>query len=194
MRQHVVLGCAVMMLLVATASWPAPTELASPPLRYADDTRSAFAWAPQEAGFPQAATVRVRVVEQYRPEPNAWEVAWVVLGTDQWFVAFVPKAGGWHVELVDTRVEPYQRYVASGSSPSYPVCQPITVSMAARESGIEITADSFRTREGRQEPVRLALFISWTEGRQAPGWWGEAMRAGIYVEDCAAELEWVEPE
>ncbi len=192
MRKHVVVGCgcALTILLMASALWSAAVELASPPLRYADDTRSAFAWAAGTASFPQEAAVRFRVVEQYRPAPNPWEVAWVVLGDAQWFVAFVPKAGGWHVELVDTRSEPYQRYVASGSSPGYPVGAPITVSIAARESGIEITADSTRTREGRREPVRLAVFISWNETRPAPPWWGEPMRAGVYVEDCRAEVEW----
>jgi len=192
MHERRLLACIVGMgmLLLATCSWPATVQLASPPLRYAEDTRSAFSWAPQAASFPQTATVRVRVTGQYRPEPNPWEVAWVVLGNDQWFVAFVPKASGWHVELVDSRVQPYQRYLASGSSPTYPVGEPITVSIAARENGVEISADSLRTRDGRQEPIRLAVLISWTETRPPPAWWGEPMKAGIYVEDCIAELEW----
>jgi hypothetical protein len=180
------------LLLLATSCWPAPVELVSPPLRYPDDTRSAFSWAPQSARFPSSASVRVRVVDQYRPTPNPWEVAWVVLGDDRHFIAFVPKPTGWHVEVVDAEATPPQRYLASGSSPAYPAGQPVTVSIAARRNGIEISADSQRTEGGRAESIRLVTSIGWTKERPAPDWWGRPMRAGIYVEDCVAELEWRE--
>ena len=191
MRRHPILGCALMILLLATCSWPATIQLASPPLRYPDDTRSAFSWAPQPPSFPTSVSVRFRVVDQYRPTPNPWEVAWVVLGDEQWFIAFLPKPNGWHVELVDTRAEPCQRFLLSGTSPAYPVGEPITVHIAAQHNGIEISADSQRTRDGRTETIRLATFIGWTQQRPPPAWWGEPMKAGIYVEDCAAELEWL---
>jgi len=193
MRGQLILVWVVAILLLGTFSWPAMIEVASPPLRFADDTRSAFCWAGQGAGFPQAARVRMRVTEQHRAEPNPWEVAWVVLGNEEQFIAFVAKPNGWHVEVVDARAEPYERFLASGSSPSYPVGEAIVVSIAARGSGIEITADSLRTRDGRQEPIRLSVFISWSESRKAPAWWGEPVKAGIYVEDCAAEVEWFLP-
>jgi hypothetical protein len=119
-------------------------------------------------------------------------VAWVVLGDEKQFIAFVAKPTGWHVEVVEVEAIPPQRYLASGSYPAYPPGEPITVHIAARENGIEISADSQRTRDGRTETIRLATFIGWTQERPPPAWWGKPMTAGIYVEDCAVELEWRE--
>jgi hypothetical protein len=178
------------ILLLATCSWPAIIQVTSPPLRYADDTRSAFAWSPRPAGFPRGAMVRVRVIDQHRPRPNPWEVAWVVLGDERRFIAFVPKPTGWHVELFDAGARPEQRYLASGQSPVYPVGEPIAVSMTARHDGLEISAETLRPKDGRTDGVRLAILIRWTDRRPAPAWWGRQMEAGVYVEDCAAELRW----
>jgi hypothetical protein len=190
MRKRPIPISALAMLLLATCSWPATVHVASPRLRHADDTRSAFSWAPGPASFPQSATVHIRVTDQYRPQPNPWEVAWVVLGDDHWFIAFVPKPTGWHLEAFDTEANPSQHYVASGSSITYPPGEPITVSMTGGKDGIEVSAESWRTRDGRRQRVRLATFIGWTAMRPPPSWWGKPMRAGVYVEDCTAELEW----
>jgi len=189
MRKHLTVACALAMLPTPAFSWSAKIHAEAPPLRYPDDTRSAFAWAPHPADFPCRAAVWVRVTDQHRPNPKTWEVAWVVLGDEQRFVAFVPKPTGWHVEIFDGEATPAQRYLASGSSPTYAVGEPIMVHMTARDYGVEIRAETRPTDDGTRGS-RLAVLICWTETRAPPAWWYRPMEAAIYVEDCTAELEW----
>ncbi len=87
-------------------------------------------------------SARLRTVQQLRtPTPNAWEVAWVLWHyTDEGhFYYFAPKTNGWELAKVDnSRVDPNgpactwpsyencrypgaQRYLATGTSPTFPV-------------------------------------------------------------------------
>jgi hypothetical protein len=55
--------------------------------------------------------------------PNAWEVAWVLWHyTDDWhFYYFVPKPNGWELGKEDPAYPGAQRFLASGSSPTFPI-------------------------------------------------------------------------
>ena len=76
-------------------------HVCSPPLRLPSDTPSTFLWSDTAARFLQVEQARWRVVSQHRPRPNPWEVAWLVIGEERRFLAFVPKPNGRHLELFD---------------------------------------------------------------------------------------------
>jgi len=166
----------------------APTaQVCSPPLRFPWDTRSTFVWSDGPERFPQVARERWRVVSQHRPRPHPWEVAWLVIGDERRFLAFVPKPNGWHLELFDAdRRGGRQTFLASGESPRFPVGDWIEATMIAWEGGCFVVADG-DSAEGRSASGRLFLDWRWTEDFPAPTWWGEPARAGLYLEDCRVE-------
>jgi len=170
----VVVGCCA--ILAAAAG----DQISSPPLRHAEDTRSAFLWSPREARFPQAVSARIRVLDQQRERPNPWEAAWLVMGHEERFVGFVPKPTGWHLEIFDS-ARPrghQQRFLASASSPCFEIGQWHDITMIAWDGGVFVVARD------------LLLDWRWSDAEPAPDWWGEPTGAGVYVEDCTAAIEW----
>lgn len=155
-------------------------QISSPPLRHADDTRSGFRWAPGYALLPQAIQLSIRVEQQHRAEPNPWEVAWVVMGDERRFVGFVPKPQGWHLEIFDARRPRghQQRFLASGAWPQFAIGEWHQLTMIAWDGGVFVVARD------------LLLDWRWSDAEPAPDWWAEAMRAGVYVEDCTAAIKW----
>jgi len=179
------LSTIVVLLALASVAQGA-TRVTSPPLRYPGDTRSAFCWAPVEQRFPQAAMVTVQVTRQLRPRPNPWEVAWVVIGDERRFVAFVPKPNGWELSLFDVAAWPQQRFLASGRQPRFPVGDPITVTLIAFERGVAVVCGELLVVHGwSAEHPRPT-----DAGHARPTWWGSPARAGVYVEDCTAIVSW----
>ena len=154
-----------------------PKAIASLPLRWDGDTRSAFYWIEEQPRFPQAVTARWRVSSQRREQPNPWEVAWLIIGTPTAFLAFVPKENGWHLECFDRELTPRQTFLSSGESPRYRVGEWTAATIVAWEGGAFVVAEG--------------LFVDWRWSRRhpAPEWWGEPVRAGLYVEDCAVVVD-----
>jgi hypothetical protein len=75
-------------------------------------------------------SVRVRPVAQLRqPAPNAWETGWVIwrYSDDTHFYYFVPKPNGWELGKEDPAYPGAQRFLATGSSPTFPVGGTYTV-------------------------------------------------------------------
>jgi len=66
-----------------------------------------------------ATTAQLRV----NSAPNAWEVAWVLwhYTDDSHFYYFVPKPNGWELGKEDPAYPGAQRFLASGTSPSFPI-------------------------------------------------------------------------
>ena len=68
--------------------------------------------------------LRMRTVSQLRtPTPNAWEVAWVVwrYTDDLHFYYLTLKANGWELGKEDPAYPGAQRFLASGSTPAFPI-------------------------------------------------------------------------
>jgi hypothetical protein len=128
--------------------------------------------------------VRTRVERQHRQRPNPWEVAWIVIGDKRRFVAFVPKAEGWHLELFDAsrREGDQQRFLISEDRPAFPVGQEVTVAMVAWEGGVFVQAQT----------ADRPFFLDWRWSRKcpAPTWWQDPHNAGVYLEDCSVVVEW----
>jgi len=61
--------------------------------------------------------------------PNAWEVGWVLwhYTDDTHFYYFAPKPNGWELGKEDPAYPGAQRYLATGSSPTFPVGRAYTV-------------------------------------------------------------------
>jgi hypothetical protein len=75
-------------------------------------------------------TVLMKTVGQLRtPTPNAWEVGWVLwhYTDDTHFYYFIPKPNGWELGKEDPAYPGAQRYLATGSSPTFPVGRWYTV-------------------------------------------------------------------
>jgi len=63
------------------------------------------------------------------PAPNPWEVGWVLwhYTDDTHFYYFLPKTNGWELGKEDPAYPGAQRFLATGSSPAFPVGVPYTV-------------------------------------------------------------------
>ena len=87
------------------------------------------------------ATVRMKTVQQLRVNstPNPWEVGWVLWHhtDDEHFYYFVPKPNGWELGKEDPAYPGAQRYLVTGSSPTFPVGPWYTVRI--RQVGSTIT-------------------------------------------------------
>ena len=92
-------------------------------------------------------TVRVRTVKQLRlPTPNPWEVAWTLwhYTDDTHFYYLVLKPNGWELGKEDPAYPGAQRYLRTGSSPSFAVGKWHT--MRIRQVGATITVWGDGTR------------------------------------------------
>jgi hypothetical protein len=86
-------------------------------------THGALAVTSQEYGDVDL-TVRQRTVEQLRtPSPNPWEVPWLVWAhaDDEHFYYLILKPNGWELGKEDPAYPGAQRYLATGSSPTFSV-------------------------------------------------------------------------
>lgn len=86
-------------------------------------------------------TVRLETVRQLRtPTPNPWETAWVLWHhtNDTHFYSLVLKPTGWELGKEDPAYPGAQRFLRTGSSPTFPVGRWYTVRV--RQVGNRITA------------------------------------------------------
>lgn len=137
--------------------------------------------------------LQLRTVEQLRrPNPNPWEVAWVLwsYARDEQFYYFIAKPNGWELgQSNDERADPggpecswpeyrncrfpgAQRFLATGSRPRFPAGPWRTVQV--RQSGATITASVNGTR-----------VVTYTD-TAAPLRGG---RIGLYAEDAHAHFD-----
>lgn len=122
-----------------------------------------------------AIAVRMRTSRQLRrPRPNPWEVGWLLwhFRDDRHFYYLALKPNGWELGKEDPAFPGDQRYLATGSSPVFPLGRWYTVSVRQRGATIDVTVD------GR----RLAT-VTDTQRPYLSG------RIGFYTEDAAATFE-----
>lgn len=93
----------------------------------------------------------VKTIAQLRTNspPNPWETAWVVWGyTDNdHFYYFAPKPNGWELGKRDPSYPGGQRFLATGSSPAYPVGSLAAVEIEQTENVLSVTVDGRRLTE-----------------------------------------------
>ena len=118
-----------------------------------------------------AMDVRVRTVSQLRtPRPNPWETGWLLwhFKSRRHFYYLALKPDGWELGKEDPAYPGGQRYLATGSSPQFPVGRWYTVTVRQRGAAIEAAVD------GR-------TLVRFTD-RKHPYLSG---RVGLYCEDAA---------
>ena len=107
--------------------------------------------------------------------PNTWEVAWMVWNyTDNdHFYYFIPKTNGWELGKRDPVYPGGQRFLATGSSPAFPIGQPYTV---------KITQDASNTMSVWVNGALITTFTD-TEHPYTSG------KIGFYTEDALIHVD-----
>ncbi len=120
-------------------------------------------------------TVRLRTAAQLRhPQPNAWEVAWVLwhFTDDKHFYYLILKPNGFELGKEDPSYPGSQRFLVTGTEPAFPVGRWYVVRIDQRADVITISVD------GRG----LLRFVD----SHTPYLAG---RLGLYTEDASAAFE-----
>ncbi|TMK89115.1 MAG: DUF1080 domain-containing protein [Actinobacteria bacterium] len=111
-------------------------------------------------------TVLMKTVSQLRtPTPNAWEVGWVLwhYTDDSHFYYFVPKPNGWELGKEDPAYPGAQRFLATGSNPTFPVGRWYTVRIRQVSNAITVWVNgaqvaSFTDTQGPYLSGSLGLY------------------------------------
>ena len=120
-----------------------------------------------------ALVATVRTVSQLRRVPNPWEVGWVLWHeTDtQHFYAVVLKPTGWEIDKEDPAYPGGQRFLASGTTPVFPVGAWHGIVIVQHGNAISVSADD----------TPLVQVID----AERPYLYG---RIGLYTEDAEAQF------
>jgi len=121
------------------------------------------------------AEIGVRTNRQLRrPHPNPWEVGWILWHyvNDQHFYYVILKPNGWELGKEDPRYPGHQRFLATGTSPVFPLARWYTVRVQQHGNVIGVSVD------GR----RLVRFAD-TRHPYLAG------LVGLYVEDASATFQ-----
>jgi hypothetical protein len=79
-----------------------------------------------------SASVTLTTVKQLNTAPNPWEVGWVLWGfsDNTHFYAFTAQPNGWELSKEDPAYPGDQRFLATGSTPTFPVGSTYTIEVA----------------------------------------------------------------
>jgi len=106
--------------------------------------------------------------------PNAWEVAWVLwhYTDDSHFYYFVPKPNGWELGKEDPAYPGAQRFLASGTSPSFPIGPWYRTRVSQSGKTIQVFVDD-------------VLITTFTDSQRPYS----SGRVGLYSEDAEAYFD-----
>ena len=113
-------------------------------------------------------TADLRTERQLRQRaPNPWEVAWLVwhYTDDNHFYSVVLKPNGWELGKEDPAYPGSQRYLATGSTPSFPIGMPHTVRVRQVGNEISVWANGKLLTRYRdtERPYRMGRIGLYTE-------------------------------
>jgi hypothetical protein len=113
-------------------------------------------------------TAQLRTERQLRPQaPNPWEVAWLVwhYTDDHHFYAIVLKPNGWELGKEDPDYPGSQRFLASGSTPLFPIGVRHTVRVRQVGNEISVWANGtlLTTYRDVEQPYRRGRIGLYTE-------------------------------
>jgi hypothetical protein len=117
-----------------------------------------------------ATTAQLRV----NSAPNPWEVAWVLwhFTDNTHFYYFAAKPNGWELGKEDPAYPGAQRFLASGTSPSFPIGQWHRIGIAQSGQTIQVS-------------VNDVLITTFTDGERPYS----SGRVGLYSEDAEAYFD-----
>lgn len=106
--------------------------------------------------------------------PNAWEVGWLLwhYRDDRHFYYFVAKPNGWELGKADPAYPGAQRFLATGSSPTFPIGSWYRLRVTQAGNTIRVFANDL-------------LLATFTDGERpySSGW------TGLYAEDAAVYFD-----
>jgi hypothetical protein len=110
----------------------------------ASQTHAALSVGPSFSA-PYTFSARMMTTAQLRTgtTANAWEVGWVLwdYADNTHFYSFIPKPNGWELDKEDPAYAGNQRFLTSGSSPTYPVGTPIDVTVSQSSNTITVSVN-----------------------------------------------------
>jgi 3-keto-disaccharide hydrolase len=131
-----------------------------------DETHAALVTGPSISG-DFTLQVSAATTNQLRANgvPNPWEVAWVLWHyTDNaHFYYFLPKPNGWELGKEDPAYPGNQRFLASGSSPTFPIGQWYRIGVTQSGQTIQVSVNgvvitTFTDRERAYSSGRVGLY------------------------------------
>lgn len=135
-----------------------------------DTTHAGLAVTTQTFGPELDFAITAHTVEQIREgDPNPWEVAWVLWNYQdpEHFYAVVLKPHGWEISKQDPEYPGNQRFLLSGTAPSFPIGHDYRVEVSQSGSTMTVAVDG----------VELGSFTD-TERPYTDG------AIGVYTEDA----------
>ena len=113
-------------------------------------------------------TAQLRTERQLRPQaPNPWEVAWLVwqYTDDHHFYSIVLKPNGWELGKEDPAYPAAQRFLATGTTPSFPIGVQHTVRVRQVGNEISVWANGtlLTTYADTERPYRRGSIGLYTE-------------------------------
>jgi hypothetical protein len=120
-------------------------------------------------------TIRLKTVRQLRnPAPRPWEVAWLLwhFSDNEHFYYLALKPNGWELGKEDPAYEGSQRFLATGSSPVFPVGRWYSVRVKQSGPVVEILVDGKR-------------LVKFTDGENPYS----SGQIGLYTEDAEVRFD-----
>ena len=100
-------------------------------------------------------------------DPNTWEVGWVLWNfqSDTQFYAVALKPNGWEITKQDPDYEGNQRFIATGSTPTFPIGEDYRISVTQNDGAMTVSADGQELATVRDEetPYREGSIALYTE-------------------------------
>ena len=138
-----------------------------------------FSSATSTASSTLTYDVNVKTIDQTRAggrkAPRPWEVGWVVwhYTDNDHFYYFIPKTNGWELGKRDPAYIGGQRFLATGTSPTFPIGQ---------QYAVHITQDASNTMTASVNGVLLTTFTDF-ERPYTSG------KIGLYTEDAHVHFD-----
>jgi hypothetical protein len=140
-----------------------------------DETHASLFVGPSIAGdFTLSASVVTERQLRTGSAPNPWEAAWLIwhYTDDTHFYYFVPKPNGWELGKADPAYPGAQRFLATGSAPTFPVGQWYRIKVTQVGSTIQVVVND--------------LLITTFNDSERPYLSG---RVGLYNEDASVAFD-----
>lgn len=115
--------------------------------------------------------IDVKTVKQLRtPTPNPWEVGWVLFGyTDNaHFYALVLKPNGWELDKEDPAYPGNQRFLATGSSPTFPVgvWRHVRITKVGNSISVSVNGQPLTSFVDQERPYTSGTIAAYAEDSQ----------------------------
>lgn len=118
-------------------------ELAPRAAKQAERTHAALALSEHQVDDTLVSATLVTTRQLRQPQPNQWEVAWLLWHyiDDSRFYAIALKPNGWEISKEDPAYPEGQRFLATGTTPTFAIGVKHTVQVRQIANAIEVRVD-----------------------------------------------------